>query len=351
MAHKLAFIGFGVVGQGLAEILRDKRETLKKEEGFEGEIVAISDFRKGSIYHPNGLNIDTILQVVNETGNLENYPKTPGLITGWDSFKTIRETIADTIVEVSYTDVKTGQPAIDHCKLAFESGKNVVMTNKGPVALAYKELSELASQKSVSWGFEGTVMSGTPALRMPVATLAGNEITEIRGILNGTTNYILTKMEDEGISYEEALKEAQELGYAEADPTSDVEGYDARYKISILANYVMNEPLKVEDVSCTGITNITLKEIEEARKEGKRWKLLAKARKENGAVKASIAPEKVEIADPLASISGAVNAITYECDLLGTVTLSGAGAGKVETGFSLLIDLINIDRERKLVNI
>lgn len=351
MAHKLAFIGFGVVGQGLAEILRDKRETLKKEEGFEGEIVAISDFMKGSIYHPNGLNIDTILHVLNETGNLENYPKTPGLITGWDSFKTIRETIADTIVEVSYTDVKTGQPAIDHCKLAFESGKNVVMTNKGPVALAYKELSELARQKNVSWGFEGTVMSGTPALRMPVATLVGNEITEIRGILNGTTNYILTKMEDEGISYEEALKEAQELGYAEADPTSDVEGYDARYKISILANYVMNEPLKVEDVSCTGITNITLKEIEEARKEGKRWKLLAKAHRENGAVKASIAPEKVEISDPLASTSGAVNAITYECDLLGTVTLSGAGAGKVETGFSLLIDLINIDRERKLVNI
>ncbi|WEA47184.1 homoserine dehydrogenase [Priestia aryabhattai] len=351
MAHKLAFIGFGVVGQGLAEILRDKKETLKKEEGFEGEIVAISDFMKGSIYHPHGLDIDTILHVLNETGNLENYPKTPGLITGWDSFKTIRETIADTIVEVSYTDVKTGQPAIDHCKLAFESGKNVVMTNKGPVALAYKELSELASQKNVSWGFEGTVMSGTPALRMPVATLAGNEIIEIRGILNGTTNYILTKMEDEGVSYEEALKEAQELGYAEADPTSDVEGYDARYKIAILANYVMNEPLKVEDVSCIGITDITLKEIEEARKEGKRWKLLAKARKENGAVKASITPEKVKITDPLASISGAVNAITYECDLLGTVTLSGAGAGKVETGFSLLIDLINIDRERKLVNI
>lgn len=351
MAHKLALIGFGLVGQGLAEILRDKKEMLKTEEGFEGEIVAISDFIKGSIYHPNGLDIDTVLRVLNETGNLENYPQTPGLITGWDSFKTIRETNADTIVEVSYTDVKTGQPAIDHCKLAFESGKNVVMTNKGPVALAYKELSELSSQKNVSWGFEGTVMSGTPALRMPVATLAGNDITEIRGILNGTTNYILTKMENEGISYEEALKEAQELGYAEADPTSDVEGYDARYKISILANYVMNEPLKVEDVTCAGITNITLKEIEEARKEGKRWKLLAKARKENGAVKASIAPEKVEISDPLASISGAVNAITYECDLLGTVTLSGAGAGKVETGFSLLIDLINIDRERKLVNI
>jgi homoserine dehydrogenase len=351
VVHKLAFIGFGVVGQGLAEILRDKKEALKKGEGFKAVIVAISDLMKGSIYDPNGLDIDTALRVLNETGNLENYPETNTLVTGWDSLKTIRETNADTVIEVSYTDVKTGQPAINHCKAAFESGKNVVMTNKGPVALAYKELSDIANQHGVHWGFEGTVMSGTPALRMPIATLAGNEITEIRGILNGTTNYILTKMENEGASYEEALKEAQEHGYAEADPTSDVEGYDARYKIVILANYVMNAPLTVEEVSCKGITDITLKDIEEARAEGKRWKLLAKARKEGDEIIASIAPEKVAITDPLASISGATNAITYECDLLGTVTLSGAGAGKVETGFSLLIDLITIDRERQVVKI
>lgn len=351
MVHKLAFIGFGVVGQGLAEILRDKKESLKQLENFEAELVAVSDLMKGSIYHPNGLDIDVALQVLKETGNLENYPHTPGLVTGWDSLKTIRETNADTIIEVSYTDVETGQPAIDHCKAAFENGKNVVMTNKGPVALAYKELAEIAEQNGVSWGFEGTVMSGTPALRMPITTLAGNEITGIRGILNGTTNYILTKMETEGISYEEALLEAQELGYAEADPTSDVEGYDARYKIVILSNYVMNMPLTVAEVSCQGISSISLKEIEEAKAEGKRWKLLAKAQKENGKVIASIAPEKVDVADPLAAVSGATNAISYECDLLGTVTLSGAGAGKVETGFSLLIDLISIDRKKQAVKL
>ncbi|MFC7395393.1 homoserine dehydrogenase [Scopulibacillus cellulosilyticus] len=351
MAHKLAFIGFGVVGQGLAEILREKKDELKESENFEAEIVAISDLNKGSIYHPDGLDIDTALQLLKETGNLEDYPQTPGLVKGWDSFKTIRETNADTIIEVSYTDVKTGQPAIDHCRTAFENGKNVVMTNKGPVALAYRELSEIAEKNGVYWGFEGTVMSGTPALRMPIVTLAGNNITEIRGILNGTTNYILTKMEEEHVPYEEALKEAQALGYAEADPTSDVEGYDARYKVVILSNYVMKSPLTAEEVSCKGISDITLKDIEEAKAEGKRWKLLAKIRKENGKVIADIAPEKVDLTDPLASIGGAVNAITYECDLLGTVTLSGAGAGKVETGFSLLIDLINIHRERKLINI
>ncbi|WP_257350914.1 homoserine dehydrogenase [Pseudalkalibacillus decolorationis] len=351
MVHKLAFIGFGVVGQGLAEILRDKKEALRQDEGFEPVIVGISDLMKGSIYHPNGLDIDTVLQVLKETGSLENYPQTPGLVTGWDSLKTIRESNADTIIEVSYTDVKTGQPAIDHCKTAFANGKNVVMTNKGPVALAYGELSKMAEERNVHWGFEGTVMSGTPALRMPITTLAGNEITEIRGILNGTTNFILTKMEEEGVSYDKALKEAQELGYAEADPTSDVEGFDVRYKIVILANYIMGVPLTVEEVACKGITDITLNDIEEAKQEGKRWKLLAKLRNEEGKVIASIAPEKIAVTDPLASINGAINAITYNCDLLGTVMLSGAGAGKVETGFSLLIDLLTINRTKKVVNI
>ncbi|ANU15392.1 Homoserine dehydrogenase [Planococcus halocryophilus Or1] len=351
MVHKLAFIGFGVVGQGLAEILHHKKEALKRDENFEAQIVAISDFMKGSIYQPNGLDIELVLKTLKETGNLENYPETTGLIKGWDSITTICESNADTIIEVSYTDVKTGQPAINHCKSAFEHGKNVVMTNKGPVALAYKELSEIAEQHGVSWGFEGTVMSGTPALRMPNATLAGNDITEIRGILNGTTNYILTKMENEGVTYEEALKEAQALGYAEADPTSDVEGYDARYKIVILSNYVMKAPLTVEEVSCTGISSITAKDIEEAKIEGKRWKLIATARKDQTGVIASIALEKVDLDDPLASISGATNAITYETDLLGAVTLSGAGAGKVETGFSLLIDLITIARQKQTVKL
>jgi len=350
MRQKLAFIGFGVVGQGLAEILRDKQESLQKEEDFEAEIVAISDLMKGSIYHPDGLDIDKVLKVLKETGSVENYPDIKGLVKGWDSLRTITDSNADTIVEVSYTDVKTGQPAINHCKAAFKSGKNVVMTNKGPIALAYKQLSELAEKHGVSWGFEGTVMSGTPALKMPKLTLAGNEITEVRGILNGTTNFILTMMEVEGVTYEDALKQAQEFGYAEADPISDVEGYDAQYKIVILANYVMNAPLKVEEVACKGISGISLADIHEAKAEGKRWKLLAKAYKEGGKIIASVIPEKLEMTDPLAAISGVTNAISYECDLLGTVTLSGAGAGKVETGFSLLIDLININREMKHEN-
>jgi homoserine dehydrogenase len=345
MTHKIALLGFGVVGQGLAEILQDKSESLRSGFNFDAKIVAISDVMKGSLYDPKGLDLSLALQAVKETGKLDSYPETPSLVKGWDSFQTIRESNADTVVEITFTDVKTGQPAIDHCKAAFESKKNVVMSNKGPVSLAYQELAELAKKNDVRWGFEGTVMSGTPALRMPLCSLAGNSIFEIRGILNGTTNYILTKME-EGLSYQDALSEAQALGYAEADPTSDVEGYDAQYKATILANIVMGIPMKREEVECEGISHLTEKDIEWAKSEGKRWKLIAKCIKKGDKVIAKVGPEAIPLTDPLAGVLGAQNAITYDCDLAGPITLIGAGAGRKETGFSILIDLININRDQ-----
>lgn len=343
MTHKIALIGFGTVGQGLAEILHTKTTHLRDKLGFEAQIVAISDLLKGSLYHPDGLDIPQLLETVTATGNLENYPDAPGLVRGWDSLQTIRQSNAQTIVEVSYTDIKTGQPAIDHCRAAFESGKNVVTTNKGPVALAYTELAALAKQHGVRFAFEGTVLSGTPAIRMPLVTLAGNDIREIRGIFNGTTNYILTQMEN-GLDYATALKQAQELGYAEADPTADVEGFDALGKVVILANVIMGQPLKKEDVPCQGISHLTPQDIETAKQAGKRWKLIGRVEMTQGRVSGRVAPEMLPLTDPLANIGGATNAITYECDLAGPITLVGAGAGRTETGFSLLIDLINLER-------
>lgn len=341
MVHKLALIGFGVVGQGLARILRDKKEGLRNL-GVEAQIVAVSTL-EGSLYHPEGLDIPQLLAAA-KTGNLAHYPDAPGLQRGWDNLRTIRQSNADTVIEVSFTNLTSGQPAIDHCRAAFESGKNIVTTNKGPVALAYHELAALAQAKGVRFGIEGTVMSGTPALRLPLVTLAGNELSEIRGIFNGTTNYILTKME-EGLSYEAALKQAQELGYAEADPTADVEGHDAAGKVVILANVVMNVPLTQNEVACRGISHLTSADIQWARAEGKRWKLIGRLKKEGGHVVASVQPEALPLSDPLASVMGATNAITYECDLSGPITLVGAGAGSVQTGFALLIDLINIARK------
>ena len=187
------------------------------------------------------------------------------------------------------------------------------------------------------------VLSGTPALNLAKYSLAGNEIKSFKGILNGTTNYILTQMEA-GKSYDEALKKAQELGYAEADPTGDVEGLDALGKVVILTNIVLGKKITWEDVKRKGITAITKKDIEQAKSEGKRWKLIGSAEiQSDGSVKAKVEPLKLPLNDPLAGVSDATNALTFNTDELGPVTIVGPGAGKRETGFALLIDLLDIN--------
>lgn len=335
--QKLAFVGFGVVGEGLARILNNKREELRDRYGFEYSLVAVSDLKKGSAYNPDGLDLDKLLELA-ESSSISKYPEAQ---TGLDALTTIRQSDADTVIEVTYTDIETGQPAYQHFRAALESGKHLVTTNKGPTALFLEELSDLARTNGVMFRYEGTVMSGTPVLNMCEMCLAGNEIREIRGILNGTTNYILTGMEA-GMPYREVLGKAQELGYAEADPTADVEGYDAMAKVVILARSVMNARITPDDVDRKGITEIGLGDIEEAKKEGKSWKLIGKVTKKESGVKASVKPEKIDNTDPLASVGGATNALTFATDLLGDVTIVGAGAGKIETGYSLLADILTI---------
>lgn len=340
--HKLALIGFGVVGQGLARILHDKHEELKRKYGFECSIVAVSDLNKGSACKADGLDIEKLLELA-ENDAISQYP---GAETGWDAVKTIKESDSDIIVEVSYTNIETGEPAYTHFKAALEAGKHLVTTNKGPTALFFKELNELAASKGVDFRFEGTVLAGTPVLNLVELCLAGNEIREIRGIMNGTTNFILTNMEL-GKSYEDALKEAQELGYAEAVPDADVEGWDALAKVVILSKSVMGADIGVGDVDRTGITGISVDDVEKAKKDGKRWKLIGKVARDGDKVLASVAPTMIDVTDPLASVGGATNALTFVTDLMGEVTIVGAGAGKIETGFSLLVDLLEIDRRGK----
>ena len=338
MNYSLAFIGFGTVGQGLAEILLEKRALLKQRYGFDYSVVAISDMLKGSVYKEEGLELEKILALVKEKGKIDDYPTG---IKGWDSIKTIRDTNAEIIIEVTYTDIKTGEPAITHIKTALSNKKHVVTTNKGPIALAYKELSNLAKENGVFLRFEGTVLSGTPSLNLGLEALAGINIREVKGILNGTTNYILTEME-KGKSYDEALKEAQTLGYAEAKPDADVEGWDALAKIVIIANVLMDANIKVVDVERKGITKLTLNDIEEAKRENKRWKLIARAWRDNTKIRAKVTPEKVSKDDFLASVSGVTNALTFITDDLGELTIVGPGAGRRETGFALLTDILNI---------
>jgi homoserine dehydrogenase len=192
--------------------------------------------------------------------------------------------------------------------------------------------------------YEGTVMAGTPALNLAMLTLAGSGIYKIQGIINGTTNYILTEME-KGLGYYEALKQAQDLGYAEADPTADVGGFDALGKIVILANVVLGANLKKDDPPCEGITKITLEDVNSALKEGYRWKLIAEAElHEDGSVEASVGPKKIPLSHPLANVMGPTNSLTFSTKYVDDVTIIGPGAGKEATGFSVLIDILDIHR-------
>ena len=338
--YNIVFIGFGVVGTGLAEIMHNKKDYLKNKYGFEYNVLGVCDLIKGSIYDENGLDLEKVLKLNKEKRKIIDYPaKEKGL----KSVEMIKKPEVDIVVEVTPTNVKTGEPGLTHYRTALENKKHIVSTNKGPVALKYRELKEIADKNNVYLGFEGTVLSGTPAINLATRDLAGCEIKSIQGILNGTTNYILTKME-EGREYEDVLKEAQELGYAETDPTADVEAYDPLAKIVILANTVMEGNVDLNKVPREGITKITLEDVKRAKKNGKRIKLIGKAWREGGEVKAQIKPEEIPLTHPLANVMGVLNAITFETDVTGDVTIIGPGAGAYTAGYAMLTDMLEIHR-------
>ena len=335
---RLLLIGFGTVGQGLAELLIEKRDLLVRDYGLDARVVGISDMLKGSIADPRGLSLERVLAAVAADGDLRHL--SAERFDG-NALDMIRSVDADAMLEATYTDIKTGQPATGHVRAALERGMHVVSTNKGPVALHYHELRRLADERGRRFLFEGAVMSGTPVLNLIRTNLAGSRIEEVQGILNGTTNYILTQMEA-GLDYAAALAQAQQLGYAEAVPDADVLGWDALAKVTILANVVFGASLKPTDSPCQGITEITPALIEAARGRGQRYKLIGRVWREDDAVRASVSPQAVDLTHPLAGVSGATNALTISTDTLGDVTIIGPGAGRRATGFSMLIDLIHL---------
>ena len=337
-AVRLGLIGFGNVGQGFAQILRDDGAALARQYGQEFVIVGISDARLGCLYEPAGLNLGALLEHVGHTGSLKGFP---GEQLDCDALTFIRECDADAIIELSYTNLQTGEPAATHITEALRRHKHVVTSNKGPVALHYTRLAALAEQNGVQFGVEGTVMSGTPALRLGREMLVPAGIQRIQGILNGTTNFILTRMEA-GAGYPAALAEAQSLGYAEADPTGDVEGFDAAGKVVILARLLLGAEIAMADVKRQGITALTPADIAAAREAGERWKLIGSLEVTPQGVQAEVAPRRLSLANPLAGVGGATNAILFHTRLLGDVTLIGPGAGRLETGYAILEDLLAI---------
>lgn len=335
---RLALIGFGNVAQGLTQILLEQEEFFATQYGVKIDINAITDPIKGTAFDPDGISPASLLEAVKHPGGLNNLSVAK---PGWDAMEMIQNSPSDVVVELSVTNLQTGEPSTTYIAEALRRKKHVITTNKGPIALNYDLLANVARLHDVSIGVEGTVMSGTPVLRVGREILAASGIRRIQGILNGTTNYILTRMES-GFSYAEALAEAQSLGYAEADPTGDVEGFDAAAKVTILSRLVLGIPVPFNQVERKGLSTVTKEDIAEALASGNHWKLVGTIEPDGGSARASVRPECLPGDHPLARISGATNALVYTTDYLDDVTIIGPGAGRTQTGYAIIQDLFSI---------
>jgi homoserine dehydrogenase len=255
----------------------------------------------------------------------------------------IENTEAEVMIEVTPTNLKNGEPGISHIVSAMKSKKHVITVNKGPLALAFSSLLELSTYNNVRLAFSGTVGGGTPILEFAKKCLRGDRILSFRGILNGTTNYILSKMEEEGLTFQEALVDAKQKGYAEASPKLDVEGYDAAAKLAIMANWIMSRKVSLADVSRRGISEVDLNSVRNAHAVGKAIRLIAYCDNDE----LNVMPLEIQRDDPIC-VTGTLNAVTFFSEYSGEKTIVGRGAGGLETASAILRDLIEI-RESILV--
>jgi len=334
---RIILVGYGVVGKGVTTILSRRYSENLKDTGFNPKIVAIADL-DGAVINPRGLSPEK-LEAIKQRG----YPisKDPDFgRPGISALDVIESVEAEVVVEVTPVNIKTGEPALSHITKAFKTGKHVVTTNKGPLALAMPALTELAEYNNVYLRFSGTVGGGTPMLEFAKRCLAGDRILAIRGILNGTTNYILTEMSQNHVTFQDALSNAQKLGYAEREPSMDIDGFDTACKVVILSNWIMNKKITLKDVDRTGIRAVTLEALEIAAKRNSTIKLVGSIEGD----KVTVKPTEIMLTNPLC-VSGVLNAITFSTEYAAEQTLIGRGAGGIETASAVLRDLLDIRRK------
>lgn len=336
---KIVILGFGAVGRGVAQVISLKKEYLQEKYGLQLDIVAAADRSGGAIFI-EGLNPELLLKTKEETGKLSEYPDYG--VKGINGVEILQKVEYDCLVEVTPTDIEDAEPALSHMMQALEDKKNVVTSNKGPLALSFNLLAESAHKNGVQFKYEASVGGAMPIINLAHDTLAGSNIESVYGILNGTTNYILSRMAKEGSSYEQTLNEAQELGIAETNPTQDVDGWDAACKIVILANSILNLKATLKNVKVEGISKITPESIALAKKEGYLIKLIGEASPES----LEVSPRLVKEGSPF-SVEGTLNVATLKTDLAEDVTVVGKGAGSIETASAILSDLVNIWKASK----
>jgi homoserine dehydrogenase len=336
MQYKLALLGFGNVGRNLAELLLRKQAELKERYDMTFIITGVGTSRHGYAVDPAGLDLPRVIKTIKAGHSLAQL----STLQVNDSLDFIRQSGADVLFENTPVNHATGQPAIDHVKAALELGMHVATANKGTVVHGYRELTALAKTKGRKFFFESTVMDGAPIFSLFRAALPGACLNSFRGVLNSTTNLILTRMED-GDSFDAAVRYAQQIGIAETDPSGDVDGWDAAIKVAALVTVLMDTPFKVADVEREGIRDITPQMIASARAQHKRYKLVCSAERVEGGVKARVAPELIPNSSPIYGIDGTTSIIEFKTDVLGDLSLVESDPGPHTTAYGLLADFLN----------
>ena len=319
---RLGLLGFGTVGQGIAEIFEMKKRKIEEKAGCTLEIAAVA------------------VRNINKKRDIS----LPQEVFTTDAESIVNRDDIDVVIEV----MGGIEPAKTLTMKALENGKPVITANKALLADHAQEIFAWAQKHDQPMGYEGSVAAGLPIIDIMRDGLAGNELQEVSGILNGTTNFILSQMQEEGQSYEEAFAHADSLGYLEADPSLDVDGWDAAHKLVILASIVYRRYFHLNDVDRTGISGITPERIAKAKAEGKVIKLIASARVEEGKVELRVRPEEFPKEHYLAQVSGGMNGIWVRGDCIGQSFFKGPGAGSLPTASAVMSDLISILRDPRM---
>lgn len=333
--YNLALLGFGSVGKSLARLLLNKQAELHAQYNLTFTVTGIATGRHGMAVNPDGIDLPRAL-----SAGLDGLSSRPLPANALDF---IAASGADVLFENSPVNYETGQPAVDHLRTALEMGMHAITANKGPVVHAYRQLTDLANAKGVKFYFESAVMDGAPIFSLFRETLPGARLLALRGVLNSTTNLILTRME-QGESFEQAVAYSQQIGIAETDPAGDIDGWDAAVKVAALSTVLMGVPLKPIQVERQGIRSITLQEIERARQQGKRWKLICSLVRQGNGVQARVSPEMVAPQSPFYAIDGTTSIIQFETDVLGKLSILEENPSPMTTAYGLLEDFLNAIR-------
>ncbi len=339
--YKLCLIGFGNVARALARLMMRKAGPLEQDYGITFSFTGIATGKHGFAVNPDGLDILQALALVESGKSILPL----SALEAQDALTVIRNSHADVMFENSPVNHGTGQPAIDHVRAALECGMHAITANKGTVVHGYRELMELAKSAGRKFYFESTVLGGSPLFSVFRECMPAADLLSFRGVLNSTTNIILTRME-RGESFDQAVKYCQSIGVAETDPSADVDGWDAAIKVAALVTVLMNVPFKPQQVQREGIRNITTEMIAKAAAKGKRYKLICSAERVNTDIQARVAPELIGVSDPLYGMEDSTTGVAFRTDVLGDYSIMESErpdmvAGPEPTAYGLLADFIN----------